>query len=70
MPTRRTNAKNVNARNANAAPQVTNQKVSNDEFRNAIQNLAQSITNQNNRVHAPLNANGGSEAPRFVTLIG
>ena len=64
MPTRRTNAKNVNARNANAAPQVTNQKVSNDEFTNAIHLLAQSMTNQNNRVHAHVNENCGLVATR------
>ena len=60
MPPCRANVRNENAKNTNAAPLVTDQEVSNAEFRNAIQMLAQSMTNQNNRVHAPVNENGGS----------
>ncbi|KAH0636085.1 hypothetical protein KY290_036497 [Solanum tuberosum] len=66
MPPRRAYARNANARNANAAPPVPDQEVSNAEFRNAIQMLAQSVANQNNqRVQAPVNANGGSAATKW-----
>ena len=58
MPPRRANARNVNAINANATPPAPNQEVSNAEFRNAILMLAQSMTNQNNRVHGHVNENG------------
>ena len=54
MPPHRANSRNANASNANAAPPVPDQEVSNAEFRNAIQMLAKSMTNQNNRVHAPV----------------
>ncbi|TMW99786.1 hypothetical protein EJD97_001963 [Solanum chilense] len=60
MPTRRANVRNVNARNANVTPQIPNQKVSNAEFRNVIQMLAMNVANQNNRVQAHVNENGGS----------
>ena len=58
MPPRKTNARNLNDRNANTVPQVPDQEVSNDELRNAINMLAQSMTNQNNWVHAHVNENG------------
>ena len=69
MPTRRANARNVNVRNANAAPSVPDQGVSNAEFRNAIQMLAQSMTNQNNRVYAHVNENGGLVAARVCDFL-
>ena len=71
MPPRRTNARNVNARNANTAPSVLDQEISNVEFRNDIQILAQSMTNQKNRVYAPFNENGRSvvaRVPEFVRM--
>ena len=58
MPPPRANARNANARNANTAPPVPNQKVSNVEFRNVIQMLSHSMTNQNNWVHDHVNENG------------
>ena len=56
----RDNARNVNSRNKNATPLVQDQEVFNAEFRNAMRMLDHSMTNQNNRVHAPLNVYGGS----------
>ena len=49
MPPRRANTRNANARNANTVPLVPDQRVSNAEFQNTIQPLAQSMNNQNNQ---------------------
>ena len=57
MPSCSANDRNPNAMNAKAAPLVLNQEVFNAEFRNDIQMLAQSMTNQNNWVHAYVNEN-------------
>ena len=69
MPHHRANSGNANARNANAAPPVPNSEVSNAEFRNAIQMLAQSMTNHNNEVHAHVNENGGSVEARVRKFV-
>ncbi|XP_015075402.1 uncharacterized protein LOC107019406 [Solanum pennellii] len=62
MLPRRANTRNVNAKNTNVSPPVPDQEVPNADFRNVIQMLAQSMTNQINRVHASVDANSGSAA--------
>ena len=65
MPPRRANARNANARNVNAIPLIPDHEAKNEEFQNAIQLLAQSMTNKNNQqVPVPTNRNGGSVAAR------
>ena len=65
----RVKAWNVSARNANATPPVPDQEISNAEFRNTIHMLAQSMTNQNKRVYAHVNENGGSVAARVRDFV-
>ena len=69
MPPRISNARNANSKNANATPLIPDQEVSNAEFRNSIQMLAQSMTHQNNRVHDPMNENSGSAAARVRDVV-
>ena len=69
MPPRRANYMNVKASNENAAPLVAHQHVSNAELRNDIQMFAQSVSNQNNRVQDPLNANVDYQQQGSMNLL-
>ena len=67
MKPRRANARN--AMQGMEDPPIPDKEVSNADFMNCIQMLAQSMTNQNNRVHATVNENGGSAATRFRDFV-
>ncbi|WMV41634.1 hypothetical protein MTR67_035019 [Solanum verrucosum] len=70
LPPRKADARNANARNANTSPLVPDQEVSNAEFRNIIQLLAQIVTNQNNQqVPITANASGGSVEARVRDFV-
>ncbi|XP_015057639.1 uncharacterized protein LOC107003903 [Solanum pennellii] len=75
MPPRRANSRNVNtwnanARNENTTRPVPDQEVSNAEFKIAIQMFALSVAEQNNqRVQAHMNGNGGSIAARMIKFL-
>ena len=69
MTPRRANTRNANARNANAAPPVLDQIVSTAEFSFSIQMLAQSMTNQNNRLRAHVKEIGGLVSTRVREFV-
>ena len=69
MPPHKANARNANARKANAASPAPDLEVSNAEFKNVIQMLAQGMPKQNNRVHDHANENCGSVIARVCDIV-
>lgn len=69
MPPRIANARNAKATNANATPPVLDQEVSNVKFKNAMQMVTQSMTNQNNWVHDHVNENDRLVAARVSDFV-